>query len=533
MAVEGINRARADWLIGAALFAFLTAIYSGAGALLPIRDAYENCLTAESLLDDGDWLFTRQENPDMFRWLVVSGQRSEPVTVDALDDSLNELIGRGVLKPAAVDYVARPSRKPGYYANTFGIGAGVTALPVFAVLRLVYGPLTQRPELLWRAGRLAAALCVAGSAAMIYFTARVYLDRLASLTLALAYGLGTCVWSTSSQALWQHGPNELYLAAGVLAICWPSKSPWWAALAGAMFSAATWCRPTSAVVALCVAVYFLWIDRRRLAAYLLAAAPLAAAMLAYNYITFGALVAFGQNQLGELALSKTGAAQVWQFHPVRSAVGMLISPSRGLFVFSPFLVFSLWGAWRAWRDPRYVPLRVVAAAVGGVWLIEFAHFDWWSGWSYGYRHIVDTATLLVPLCVPAWSQIWRWPTRAVFLTLVAYSIAVQALGSVAYDLSGWNAREGVEIVEGTRRPTSMNIDLPEYRYRLWSLRDNQIAYYLFHFKAARESRRRWHGQACRDVATRLADTHRSVDTALAELNAAPATAGDARSPGDG
>ena len=61
--------------------------------------------------------------------------------------------------------------------------------------------------------------------------------------------------------------------------------------------------------------------------------------------------------LGVIALEKTGKSQLWQTPLVVGAFGLLASPSRGLLVFSPFLVLAFWGLPRLWKEPAYAPLR--------------------------------------------------------------------------------------------------------------------------------------------------------------------------------
>src|SRR5262249_45606683 len=99
---------------------------------------------------------------------------------------------------------------------------------------------------------------------------------------------------------------------------------------------------------------------------------------------------------------------------------------------------------------------------------------------------------------------------AIYLTLLTWSIGVQVIGAFAYDLVGWNYRWLGQRVLMPGRSTPMtvmdaaelqhalgqgastlgqiqgDIDLPQYRYRLWSLTDNEIGYYFKHFWASRE-----------------------------------------------
>src|SRR5262249_6063803 len=120
--------------------------------------------------------------------------------------------------------------------------------------------------------------------------------------------------------------------------------------------------------------------------------------------------------------------------------------------------------------------------------------------------------ILVVLLVPTMGWVaktgWR---RIVFGVLLSWSVGVQILGAYAYDLDGWNAKRVyqvqfasgdtvvVDTASAARQAASragakgileqqLNIDRPESRSRLWSLRDNQIGYYLTLFTAARQAK---------------------------------------------
>ena len=98
-----------------------------------------------------------------------------------------------------------------------------------------------------------------------------------------------------------------------------------------------------------------------------------------------------------------------------------------------------------------------------------------------------------------------------FVGLFLWSAGVQALGAYAYDVTGWNGRYVYDVVlPGTNNKATyddsaqaqrrageqggrvearaLNVDVPAYRYRLWSVGDNPILYYLLNFSEARKRR---------------------------------------------
>ncbi len=156
-----------------------------------------------------------------------------------------------------------------------------------------------------------------------------------------------------------------------------------------------------------------------------------------------------------------------------------MSPSRGLLFFSPVLLFGFVGAVMAWKDrSKYAPLIALQIAVALLLLVAARWFDWWGGWAFGYRPIVDVMVLVALLMAPAMEKVLhtRWLSRT-FIALLVWSVGVQFIGAFSYNGASWNYRN------------QMNIDQRDYQHRLWSLADNQIVYYATHFGAARKQKR--------------------------------------------
>ncbi len=369
---------------------------------------------------------------------------------------------------------------------------------------------------LWRTGKLVASVLVAGSVAFVYLAARLLTGRRKSILIAMSYGLGTCVWSTSSQALWQHGPNEFFLAMGTYFFLRSRQHPPWAIATGLAYALAAGSRPTSLLVVIAIGAYLVIADRQSLALYVLGGLPIAAALAGYQLYYHGSLLSVGRFVVDrEIAGIKTGSAELWGTPLWEGLAGLLVSPSRGLFVFSPFMLFALFGFVSAWSDQRFTSLQPLTVAFVAQLVVASKWFDWWGGWCYGYRPIVDTMPLLAILLVPAVERVALRKTYGfAFALLLAWSIGVQFVGAFAYDVVGWNARAEKQTVpspppsgskNASDRPATdrsaganldsrvievrANIDLPQYRHRLWSLKDNEIFYYVVHFWSSRHYKR--------------------------------------------
>lgn len=520
------TKARRRSLLQAALvFGVLLFAYLINGDILPGQDATANTRLAAKLVCQHKLVFSPEEDPFMFQWLLRTPENGVQTAVVRdwfsmyQNRPIREFYQRGDLAPSGPFYYLIPTRLPGIYANKYGLGAGLFAVPFVAAVSLFVHDLDDRvpATILWYTAKVAAACAVAGSAVFLFLAALAFVRPSTAISVALAYGLGTCVWSSSSQALWQHGPTALFLAAGTFFLLRENRrasAPW----VGFAYAMAFACRPTAAMALAAAAVYYLIRDRRALPLLLLGCAPIVALLGAYNLHYFGKLLFFGQLRHDTALPLAAAAAQsapasghnhdVFGNSLLSGVAGILVSPSRGLLIFSPAMAFTFWGMVRAWRDPRFSALRPVSLAAVAMSLLVAGWHGWWGGWCYGYRLLVDSVTLLAFLAIPVAERIRERRRLLVgFAALWLWGFAVQVVGAFAYDVVGWNNRKMFQVdVEGrlprlytdqdearrqawsgrgTVTEISGDVNSAKGRRRLWQVGDSQIFYYLGHFSEAR------------------------------------------------
>ncbi len=331
--------------------------------------------------------------------------------------------------------------------------AGIMAYPVFLGADLLGIEFT--PENTAYLAKFAASIYTALAAAVLFLGLARLVPAGRALLYAAAFAFGTCAWSVSSQDLWQHGPGHFLVAAGLYCLIAAGQKDKLSARAGLFFGLAAFTRGMLIPVSGMMAIYVLVRHPRRLAGFVLWSLPGLAYYLGFNLYYLGtpfhSIVSYA---LGLFSLAGIPAA----------LGGLLFSPNRGLFVFSPFLIFSLWGSVRGWREPSPFRLfyRFLALACAVFMLFIAAWGNWWGGYCYGYRLLVDIAPLLTVLLVPAGALLRRRSIVAVFGVLLAWSILLQAAGALYYS-DRWNSRRG-----GVDRH-------PE---RLWQVRGGQVPYML-------------------------------------------------------
>jgi hypothetical protein len=249
-----------------------------------------------------------------------------------------------------------------------------------------------------------AALLIAAVAAIAHdrLAAGFRRRRLTVVLVAAGFAFGTGVWSVASRALWQHGPAMLALAVAIGCLqrltTRPAGPPrgWLAAGAGAALAVSYAARPTNATAGVVLSVYVAWRHRDLLLRYGAGALAVALPWLAVNLAAFGALLPpyYGGQRVG------------WHEHLGEALAANLVSPNRGLLVFTPIVFLAPLGLLPSMRSrlrAGLVPLdRVLALAVVLQWLAASAYGEkWWAGNSYGPRFLTDALVPLAVLAVPA------------------------------------------------------------------------------------------------------------------------------------
>ncbi|TLD70434.1 hypothetical protein FEM03_11945 [Phragmitibacter flavus] len=242
-----------------------------------------------------------------------------------------------------------------------------------------------------------------------------------SLPLALVFAFGTNTWMTSSQALWQHGTAQFLIALALL-LTVPTASRLRTVLLGTVCVLIAANRPPDALLAGAFVLFTLWSQRRDALWLLAGAAVPLAALLYYNLHFVG-------HYAGSYAL---GRPPDNFFQPGLSGLaGLLISPSRGLLVFSPFLVFVPLGLIHRLRSPDSRGLAVALSFAVLAQMIVYSQIDWRAGESWGPRWLTDMLPILMWMLAPAPMLLQPFARGVLVLTMVL-SVGVQSIGAFWY-----------------------------------------------------------------------------------------------------
>lgn len=303
--------------------------------------------------------------------------------------------------------------------SIFPPGMALLALPIL-VPAVLAGVSPGNATALLYLGHLVAAIVEALATLLLWSVLARFLPGRAAFGLVLLYVLATSVRTVASQALWQHAGVHLCVAGALWLVLRDGPVSRRRELAaGLALGFGGVVRQTAALAALGIG------GGRRLALTLGAAAVGLLPLLAYDQLAFGQPLEQGYG-------SKPFDTPL----PV-GLYGLLLSPSRGLLIYAPFLAFALWSLALAWRRPGPVARRL--RGLGLVWagtLVLYATYtEWWGGRVFGPRFLDDQAPVL--FAALAWGigqgVLARRGARLAFAAAAAWSLVLFNAAALAYD----------------------------------------------------------------------------------------------------
>jgi hypothetical protein len=141
----------------------------------------------------------------------------------------------------------------------------------------------------------------------------------------------------------------------------------------------------------------------------------------------------------------------------------LISPSRGLLIFTPVFLFSVAGIVVALRNRWIFPLTPYLASI--LVLHSLLISMWWPGYCYGSRYFTDMTPILMLFLIPvvngwrATAGTRRIATGVAFILLALWGVFTHARGATSAVAELWS-----------ETPVSVDAD-PS---RVWDWKDPQF-----------------------------------------------------------
>ena len=340
----------------------------------------------------------------------------------------------------------------GHLVSTYPVLAAILAVPVYALP--VWAGWINEPKDTYYAARIAAGILTTLAMALFYWLCVEWMTPWKAAVLTLALGLGSGMWTTVSQGLWQHTASIPFLCGALWLLVRGEQNdrivPW----AGLLLSTATIARYNNVTTLAILAFFVLMRHRRRFIPFVLLAELPLLWLLFYNALILGSPF-----DLSYGAGVATGWTAIWW----QGLAGLLVSPAKGLLVFSPFLLLALIESARSVRRLGTLFFYVALAS----WIFTLVMSSWWGwygGWSYGNRMLTDTLPLWGLLMIPVCNRLSRrgW---IVFGIGVAFAVSTHALGLLDYGVN-WHK--------------TYDVGLSSQDW-IWDVRHSPILFYTYHY----------------------------------------------------
>jgi hypothetical protein len=286
--------------------------------------------------------------------------------------------------------------------------------------------------------------------AVLFQIAAVCLAVPVAAGVAFAAALGSPIWSTLSRGMSSNTWLVLLLSVVALELLRSARDerPPRAVLLATLLAWGYLSRPATSIAIACITVWMVLRHPRRFVGFAITGAVWAAAFFGYSMVQFGTWLPSYYRLAATMSLA----------YVIPSVEGLLLSPSRGLFVYSPIVLWVAWLVIRHRRAIRFPDLALLSVAIlVGTFLPVSTWRVWWGGHSYGPRLCADFVPWIFLLAVLALDARQRTlaeeattaPSRrrlelAIGLGLALASATLHAPGALQSATLLWNERLGPE-----------------------------------------------------------------------------------------
>lgn len=238
---------------------------------------------------------------------------------------------------------------------------------------------------------LIAAIC----ASLMFVVVRRFLNANQSLLITFVFAFCTSLWSVAGRALWMHGPLMLCILIAIYFLTKKDISIKNVVTLGFILAFSFIIRPTGLIFFGGILLYFILTNKKFASAYFFSGLTVFAFFFVLNYSIYGTIFS-PYYQYYVNILSGSGFPNFFE-----ALAGNLISPGKGLLIFSPILIFSAIGIYIKVKRKEFSKLDFSLLLIFVLYYIAISLVTkWWDGWSYGPRYISDTLPILIFFIIP-------------------------------------------------------------------------------------------------------------------------------------
>lgn len=275
-----------------------------------------------------------------------------------------------------------------------------------------------------------------------------------SYILTAIFAFATSNFHIMSGGLWTHGGVEIMLILALLFITKgiEEKNDIWIVFSAMPLAMTYIVRPTSSVFIIILSIYILLAHRKAFLKYCILGSMIAAIFFVWSFRIYGHFLP-PYYQGSRLAFNTFWIA----------LLGQSFSPNRGLFIFTPIFLFSMYGIKLAFKHDMFSKFLAISPLPYFFVLAMFPH--WWGGHSYGARLFTDLIPFFTLLLVYPLQKINFKQNKiysVCFTILLLFSLFVQIRAVTDFSVHLWN------------NTPNMNNNIDQYPERIWDWKDMQI-----------------------------------------------------------
>ncbi|MFB5649077.1 glycosyltransferase family 39 protein [Leptospira wolffii] len=262
----------------------------------------------------------------------------------------------------------------------FPVGGAFLALPQVFLLLQINGTkevIRHSSE----ASKLVASSWMAISALLIFFGFRRKFGDSAAILAALLFSFATPALSSGSRAMWQQSASLLLNCVFIFFLTKNTFKKYELILLGFLLGFSVWVRPSTVVVSGPIFLYLIFLLRKGIVWVILPAMLSLGLYILYNLTLFGTFTpSYFNSHIGK----------IFQFSGFGEGLaGILFSPGRGIFVWSPFFLFGILGILRIRQDrEKNLSILFLSCIITHIFVIASFH-TWWGGHSIGPRLLAE------------------------------------------------------------------------------------------------------------------------------------------------
>ena len=351
----------------------------------------------------------------------------------------------------------------GHYITAFPIITSVISIPIFVVPLIFNMPITWGNLALLN--HLSGAIIMVLAGLFMFKTLRegFNLDERRAAILTAVYLFATVNFAMLSQAMWQHGTLQLLSILGIYFFLKHQKNQSVYTnmlLSGLFFGFAFLSRPTAGLPILLIEFYLVFTNFHKTGNLFKSAVSFTSGLViaASFFLWYNSVYYYDiQNQGYSDQLFRS-----WLSPFPISFLGVWLSPSKGILIFSPVLLFSLYGLYLAVKHKvEQVNLYKVFSLIILLHTLVISLWKhWYGGWSFGYRMSSDVLPYFIFLMIPYINSVYFEKTKKLFFVLFGLSVLVEIYGLLFFD-GIWHAAYDLGY---------------ENTSWLWSIKDSQFLF---------------------------------------------------------